>query len=296
MKFDVVIMMAKKNMALLSHISKHIRENLSANRIVVIGNKELQFECEKEGCVFIDEDLLFYPLSYKCIQSIITKRDPFSKSMSGWYLQQFLKMAYANKCEDEYYLIWDADLLPLRKLNFFDNDGMPLFNVKTEYVPSYFCTLGKLFNGEVKKRNTYSFISEHMIIRTEYMREMLQEINDDFSLRGDTFYEKIMNTIRTIDLSNCGFSEYETYGCYVETRHPETYRRRNLKYLREGDLFLGNYRDEKYLSWASKTLDLICFENKVEQIPELSENMDYYVNSFTIDEVLDKFSEYIIYT
>ena len=296
MNYKVVIMMAKKNMDLLELVAAYIRRNLLCKAIVVIGKNDLREKCEEYGCEFIDEDKLYDTLSYANVQRMLLNRDVFAKSYTGWYFQQFLKMAYSTVCEDEYYLVWDADLIPLKKLGFFDEDGRPFFDVKTEYLPSYFCTLSKLFDGRIKKHNDYSYISEHMIIKTEYMRGLILELENNSKLSGNLFYERIINTIRMIDIPSNGFSEYETYGNYVAQKHPESYSIRRLKTLREGDIFLGEYRDDIFLEWAANSYDTICFENKIEQISALKDNLEYYMSNYSLEEVVKEFSEYIIYT
>ncbi len=296
MKYDVFIAVAPKNIDLLELVVKYIYKNLPVKRVIAVGKQSLKNSCERIGCCFIDEDDLLESLSYCVISDIVVEKDVFSQKFTGWYFQQFLKMAYALVCQDDYYIVWDSDLIPLRPLTFWDSEGIPFFDVKTEYLPSYFCTIGKLFSGEIHKMGDYSFISEHMIIKTTYMREMIAEIEKNDSIKGNVFFEKIMNAIRIIDIPANGFSEYETYGCYVEKKYPNGYKKRHLRTLREGDLFLGEYREDQYIKWASESYDTICFEGKVEQIPELKDDLESYMKNYSLEEVVDKFSEYIIYT
>ncbi|MEI3192244.1 MAG: DUF6492 family protein [Lachnospiraceae bacterium] len=57
-------------------------------------------------------------------------------SRSGWYFQQFLKFGYAQVCEDEYYIVWDSDTVPLHPISHFQ-DGKPVFTKKEEMEPPY---------------------------------------------------------------------------------------------------------------------------------------------------------------
>ena len=107
---------------------------------------------------------------------MIIARDCYAGWRAGWYLQQFLKMSYSFICEDAYYLIWDADTIPVREIQMFDEDGVPFFDVKEEYHRPYFTTLNKIFNNRIKKSNPYSYISDHIVIKTEYMRNLILEI------------------------------------------------------------------------------------------------------------------------
>ncbi len=74
-------------------------------------------------------------------------------------------MQYCKLCKDKYYLIWDCDTIPIKKVNMFSNDRKPYFDVKEEYNKPYFITMEKLL-PELGKKYNYSFISEHMLIRT----------------------------------------------------------------------------------------------------------------------------------
>jgi hypothetical protein len=103
-----------------------------------------------EGVEFYDEDSLIENLTLSKIRNIM-KNITGTSERSGWYFQQFLKMAYAYKCQCGHYLIWDSDTIPLNKIIFWDNNGKCLFTMKTEYHIPYFKTIKKLFYGEVIK-------------------------------------------------------------------------------------------------------------------------------------------------
>ena len=75
---------------------------------------------------------------------------------------------------------------------FNNNNGKPFFDVKTEYHEPYFITMKNIF-PELGKKYDYSFISEHMIINTKLMKNMINRISNNKNLIGDTWYEKIIN-------------------------------------------------------------------------------------------------------
>ena len=105
------------------------------------------------------------------------KRIPLARLSqgSGWYFQQLLKYQFAFlKPEDDYYLIWDADTIPLRPMEFFDEDGRMLLTKSDEYHRPYFETYEKLL-GRPAQRD-FSFISQHILVRKTILREMLGEI------------------------------------------------------------------------------------------------------------------------
>lgn len=186
----------------------------------------------------------------------------------GWYYQQFLKIKYATVCDDEYYLVWDSDTIPLKKAVFFDEENHPYFNIKNEYIPNYFVTIRNLFDGQEKVLSTEdSFVAEHMVISTQYMRQMISDIEKS-TFPGTHFYEKI---IEAIENPLRGFSEFETFGTYMMAKYPDVYKLKRWKSLRAGAFF---YKIEdltkEEMEWLGKDFDAITFESYNEYREELA--------------------------
>ncbi|MCR5108295.1 MAG: DUF6492 family protein [Lachnospiraceae bacterium] len=204
-------------------------------------------------------------------------------SRPGWYYQQFLKMAYSEVCKDDYYISWDIDTIPLRKVDMFDDEGKPYFGIKNEYQPGYFKTIKNLFGfGKAIKQ---SFIAEHMIFSVKYMKEMIAEIMT-LSIKGDTFYEKIFFSI-DMDNLKLGFSEFETFGTWICIRHPESYKLRDWHSMRKGGFFINSDElDEKAKEWLGGSFDAITFESYNSVMPELNEMFynEEYRNGLTAEE------------
>ena len=117
-----------------------------------------------------------------------------------------------------------------------------------------FPKLGKLYN--------YSFISEHMIINTEFMKSLINEINLNSNISGDIWYEKVINSINNKDLIFSGFSEFETYGTFVNKYYENYYIIRPWKSLR-GFQLNYNYTKMSYkdIKTIAKEYDAITFEH-----------------------------------
>ena len=196
-------------------------------------------------------------------ESGIIQNDP---SSAGWYYQQFIKIAYSNICETDYYLCWDADTIPLRKTDMFNENGEPYLDLKTEYIPSYFKTIRNLFGfGKMIEK---SFISGHMLFNKKYIYEMIDDImSTDF--RGTTFYEKIFSAM---DEMNHGFSEFETYGNWIAVKRPGSHRLRNRHLLRNASLLIKRTDLTKEdLEWLATGFEVAGFERYQDPIPELTE-------------------------
>ena len=256
-----------------------ILDMLPVSRIVFIGNNELnkivsddaiRLE-KKEEVEFVNENDL---LSFEAVKESYLRRleeielilgKPEKTSRVGWYYQQFLKMEYSHHCNEEYYLCWDADTIPLHPINMFNENGVPFLDIKPEYNPSYFETLKNLFGFE--KVIEQSFISEHMLIKKSIMNELLDEIIK-LDLNGIRFYDKIFSAINK---PYNGFSEFETYGTYVAYRHTSDYRLRQWKSMRNTG-FMINRIDltEDDIDWLATGFDAASFERYHETYPVLT--------------------------
>lgn len=257
-KFDVIVPMTPDNLPVFRMNVEWMKKNLSCRRILVIGAEALAEPSRDLGVEFIQEDTLIEGMTLKNIKARIEERLGNGKR-AGWYFQQFLKLAYAYVCEDEYYIVWDADTVPLHKIPHM-TDGHPVFTKKEEMEPAYFETLDRLFDGKVKRCGEFSFICENMIMNVRIMKEMLEDIMNQPGLQGDTFWERILSAVSDENLPGSGFSEFETYGNYVMTYHPKLYRLRTLRGMRKGAEFFGMSPSRKQLEWAARSYDTIAFE------------------------------------
>ena len=139
---------------------------------------------------------------------------------AGWYFQQLLKLqfAFVEPAED-YYLMWDADTVPLRPLCFFDAEGRMLLTQAAEHHAPYFETYRNLFGTE--PNSEFSLIAQHMVVQKSVAREMLARLERHVA-GADAWPWKIMRSLpKTGDNL---FSEYETYGHYVKNFHPDRVR------------------------------------------------------------------------
>lgn len=262
-KFSLVVLCTEKTIDDFIVNKKYLELFINPKRIYVIASaKAGSLLREKNVDVeFVDEDMLLPHMTFQGVKKCIEKRTADIKAINrtGWYFQQFLKMAFSMSCQEESYLVWDADTIPTKTVEMYAADGKKIFDVKTEYYEPYFITMHHLF-PELTKRNSYSFISEHMLFDTLIMRELINKIEQNTQIEGKNFWEKIINSVCLDDLSGSGFSEFETYGTYVEHHHKGQYVIRRWKSLREGTVFFKQPISEKELVYLSKAYDAISFE------------------------------------
>ena len=248
----------------------YLMNNIASEKFYIVSSKEI-LKNDLLGCEFLDENKILEGLNFDSVKNEIAKNGADTKN-AGWYLQQFLKLGIAKICSDEYYLVWDADTIPLNKIDFFDKSGKPFFNLKREYFEAYFRTIKNIFG--LKKQKNESFISEHMLFKTSVVLEMLEKIESNKKLYGNSFWQKILTASNLlhkdfIKTDQRFFSEFETYGTYCTAFYPDLYSYRKLRTLRPGTDFLGKNPDDEILDWASKDFDTISFESWGHQIPEM---------------------------
>lgn len=210
----------------------------------------------------------------------LLKGKELPRGVTGWYYQQFLKMEYCRKCENEYYMSWDGDTVPCRDVKMFREDGTPYLDLKHEYNELYFETMGRLIPG-LKKLIDASFISEHMLFKCGIMKRLIDKIETNDKIPGSRFYEKIINSIDLEDIQSNGFSEFETYGSFVCLTAPQTYRLREWHSFRlAGEFFDPDEITDEDYEWLGRDFDAISFEKGMtvrEDHRNLFDNKEYQV-------------------
>lgn len=246
-----------------------IEKYLPIDEVVIIGNETTGKIVEQSGkdILCLNEDTIYEGMSYKNIDAAIKERSG-KEGRTGWYFQQFLKMAYALRCKDDYYLVWDGDTIPVREIALFDKDGHPFMALKEEYNKPYFDTMKNLLGLE--KVREESFISEHMLIHTGCMQEMIAEIEKKDTLQGRHFFEKILSAVEPDMLSSSGFSEYETYGTYVTVKHPELYKCIPYTSSRHTVSLIGYNPSIEQIQWLAEKYEAVSFEKWDSPIPVIT--------------------------
>ncbi len=257
---DVVIPIAKKDVHIGKKTIRHVRKNFDCETIFAISSRKTfrYFRpafLQNMGVELLDEDELIQGLSFNNLKALINSKSLINPQY-GWYFQQFLKLGFSrSKYAKAQYLIWDADTIPVRPITFC-KDGKYFFNIKNEYHLPYFTCMERILN--LKKKIDGSFISEHIVVDTVIMKEMLSKIESNNLVPGNYWFEKIINSLDT-DVF-CGFSEFETYGTYIHTYYPTLCKRRSLNTFREGGLLFGKGVTERELKYMAKKFDTISFE------------------------------------
>jgi hypothetical protein len=202
------------------------------------------------------EDDFLEGRSFAAINAILPQA---AKWRTGWYLQQFVKIA-ACRAAGETTLIWDADTIPLRALRFGEDGDCISAYAATEYFPLYFSTLKALTGLE---RNTpQSFIAQCLCVRSYWTNSLIADIETH---TGRHWMDAILANVTGV--TGAEFSEYETIGNYVLHKYPDQLRFNARRWSRQGYRLVG---DPDTLTPADITrlgrvYDFIAFENSQKQ-------------------------------
>ncbi len=286
-EFDTLIIITPADFMRLAGNYHFLVGKLLQGQLIFVGNKDLEILVRNENLgdrvsYLCEDDILPFSRVHSVmtdhLSGILQGRE-LPRGMTGWYYQQFLKMQYSRHCSDSYYMVWDGDTIPCRQIEMFDEEsGIPYLDMKKEYHKEYFDTIDRLFPG-MKKSLELSFISEHMLIKSDLMRRMIEEIENAPSLTGVDFWERIIRSIEPEHIKDTAFSEFETYGTYVMHRCPETYKIRRWHSFRLGaEFFDPTTITERDYNWLGKDFSAISFEKNQsvrQDHRNLFDNPDY---------------------
>jgi GT2 family glycosyltransferase len=269
-RFDALIVVTADDCKRLQPLYPRLIENYPYGKLCFIGPADVGAIIASDSRInnnsfAVDENSLIpFNEVHKCMAerlADILKGREMPRAVTGWYYQQFLKMQYCAVCQDEYYMVWDGDTIPCREINMFQAEtDKPYLDLKHEFHPEYFDTISKLLPG-FRKVIERSFISEHMLIKKEIMRHLIEDIEKNDRITGKYFWEKIINSIPPEKISDSSFSEFETYGTYVAMCFPDVYKLRDWHSFRLGAQFFGiDTITDRDFKWLSKDFDAISFE------------------------------------
>lgn len=261
MKFDTVVCVGPQHRQIALLSIKSILQFARPRKIYVVTSaNSFSYFVERLGkndqIVMVDEDKLIANVDLKSIRDYFSRRIEDS-GRAGWYFQQFLKMSLCFLPEvTDQYLIWDSDTVMLRELTFFCPDGKPLVNPANRYRQPYFDLIEKLLG--IKRLVDFSFISEHLMVRKNYMRQLI-DLTHPPGTKGYWPFS-ILDLVEDDQLSDTGFSEFETYGNFVHMHYPDSYGIRELSSLRSGAKKTGPLPGLRDLYCLSRRYDYVSFE------------------------------------
>lgn len=239
---------------------------LPIKNIYVVGPESIAERVRSENnsrLIFMNENEF---VDVQRIKELYSSRTDKNTGRAGWYVQQYIKMQFARFTNDEYYFIWDSDTIPLKPVELFDEaSGKPIIRcgfVMRSLYAGYLDTFCKILPSINNTVLDTSFIREHMLIKTQYMREILDEIESNPEYAGNNFQEKILNAAEEKYIY-WGFSEFQTYGIFITARYPNSYIfSEKWRSLRTGQRFVSNTDSlsEEQIKWFASKYNVMSIE------------------------------------
>lgn len=174
----------------------------------------------------------------------------------GWYLQQFIKLYAIGACKPSgLVLIWDADTVPIRPLNFIDTQGRLIYYQSDEHHPPYFETISRLLGLE--KKVNFSYISQCFVLRVSWFENFCRQLEERYQTG---WVDALLNSI-DFEEGN-GFSEYETLGTFISHHYPDQITYSENKWLRLGNSTLGHiaFLNDRVIAGDLHDYDFVSFE------------------------------------
>ncbi len=244
---NAYITLHKKDAAVLPYCIQGLQACPEISHIAVLAGQDLAASCLGLGVRFLDEDDIVPGV----------RHDLFASPRWGWYFQQILKLGIAWIEEEVHYLVVDADTVFLHPVRFLSPDGIPLYTPAWEYHAPYFMSFARLL-GFTPQRKA-SFIAHHMVFQCDLVREMCAAFRPH-----PVWWQNVVDCLEPSppDYSKSQFSEYETYGHYVQTIHPGVLSQRTLRWRNVGEM-----PSRRRLERLARDYDFISFQEylRVEQ-------------------------------
>lgn len=234
--------------------SKYIVENINSNEYIVVV-PEVDVDIFKKYSPskyqIINESILIGSLSV----DLKLKFNSDNLYRYGWYLQQFIKLAALSMAQDnELFVIWDADTIPLKKINFTANGKVGYYYGIENHAP-YFDLIYSM-TGLAKIVN-HSFIAQCFAIKGAWFKEFVEYLERRHNL---SWTDVLMGYINFHEPS--GFSEYETLGTFLTHTHINDIYLIPNKWMRRGNSLIGNVSnlETKTSQFLLKPYDFVSFE------------------------------------
>ena len=278
----VVSVCSLKDIGTWIFASKQIRKFIRAERYeVIVPSQYIRiFESLSDtGWVVIDEEKFATEFSIDYVK----KKMPNGKeSRAGWYYQQLLKLhALINSGPDENrLLIWDADTVPLKPLQFFHGDKAVYFS-GSEYHKPYFKTTKKLIN--LDKSVECSFIAQCFPAYSTWVQEFKHYVE---VTHQKCWFDAILDCSDLSELS--GFSEYETLGTFFVNRFKDQMVFNEKKWERfgaslapVGEMVCAAVSEHlpSYVSYETWSVQSSRPKLSVKRVNNEEEFLDYFFNT-----------------
>lgn len=228
--YDIVIPVSETYADVLATGLDFVRENLSHRRIVLVCSPGVFARFADKGVEFCNENEVWPGLSLDALTKYLAVRDGAAVRHARYYFRQLVALKYADICEQDRYLLWHPESVPLQPFTFEDLTQRIYFYMKPGRREEHFTVIRKLFGRPMKiltHDKAPSFIAEGVLVNTAAMREMMSE------MPGESWRD-ILNVLTGAELVSQGFSLSEIYGTYMLNRYPDRITGKTLTTVDDG--------------------------------------------------------------
>lgn len=177
----------------------------------------------------------------------------------GWYFQQYIKIQALIQSDSEVSILWDADCVPVKKIDFFDPKGRLNYIYASEFHNEYFEMIDRILG--LSRVQSQSFVTPGFPIFSKWVNELITEIEQ--RNHGEKWFNAISNCTN-FDYES-GFSEFELLGTWVANSYPDKWNSIDVKWERLGQSRFNYARKlspTDLVSLGKKhNLEVISFEN-----------------------------------
>jgi SAM-dependent methyltransferase len=180
---------------------------------------------------------------------------------AGWYLQQFIKIEFFRNLNNENCLIWDADTVPIKQIQFIDSNNKFLFYKgvdRPKFHQPYFDLIKELLGME--RIYEESFISQCFPLNSSWIKDFCETLEARSNEKN--WIDAVMNNV---DHSRgiSGFSEYESLGVFISNKYNNFFAFKKDGYFTRNGTALVGFPDDLYKndwSYLCDHYDFIGFE------------------------------------
>lgn len=227
---DVVIPIIAKDLHILPLCLEGVRHcvphPVKDIYIVAPAQQEIIQFCESNQLKFVDEASVL-GFSPQALNLIIQNPNGSTRDRSGWLFQQLVKLSgKVGTCR--YYLCIDADHVLIRPHVFLTNDLKTVFYMSYEEHLPYYENIHRLLPDI--SLDSLSYVDHKML----FDKEQLALLHQTLSKRsGKSWVDTIIDSYDRTNFA--GFSEFETYGNFVQDKVRRPWLQKRLSYKKLTD-------------------------------------------------------------
>ena len=247
--------------------------------VIIVPKKDIKDFENKLNCFknieIIEEDRVCSKKKfYNLCDSYFKNNQDYESFRKNWYYQQILKLNYISDTENfsnNNIVIWDADTIPIRKIEFFDDENIPfIYGSGYEYYSPYFVT-NKLLLGSKSAVLNLSCITQFVALNLQIRKDIKKfflDYNSKIKIKNsDLFIANVLLNVLSsspklkASSPNIDFSEYEFIGNFILNNYKRSKKeQKRIKFFRNNVDGKLNLIQEKILCFLN--YKHITYENK----------------------------------